>query len=246
MSITVKTKYIFIAILTAFLALFFFGWHLGSSRQRNALNSTVDSLKFEINNYKAQLHGKTVYISQVEQELATQRELIKKGELEKAELRTLNIKKVNEIARLNLTIDTLLTRVEHNGNIVSVLTEKIDSLSKQPISVKKNALLLPFSFSKRDAWLDLWGEFNETGDLNVSLEMAVGLDAISGTDKGSTPKLSVITSNPYIHPLTIESYSTSVVRKKRFGIGFQVGYGVTKDGLSPYIGAGLSYNPIRF
>ena len=35
-------------------------------------------------------------------------------------------------------------------------------------------------------------------------------------------------------------------RPKRWGIGVSVGYGMSKDGLSPYIGLGISYNIIRF
>lgn len=35
-------------------------------------------------------------------------------------------------------------------------------------------------------------------------------------------------------------------RPKRWGIGVNAGYGMSKDGLSPYIGLGISYNIIRF
>ena len=35
-------------------------------------------------------------------------------------------------------------------------------------------------------------------------------------------------------------------RPKRWGIGVSAGYGMSKDGLSPYIGLGISYNIIRF
>lgn len=34
--------------------------------------------------------------------------------------------------------------------------------------------------------------------------------------------------------------------KKRFGLGLSVGYGVNKDGFTPYVGVGLNYNAIRF
>ena len=33
---------------------------------------------------------------------------------------------------------------------------------------------------------------------------------------------------------------------KRWGIGVQLGYGATKDGLSPYLGLGLSYDLVQF
>ena len=39
---------------------------------------------------------------------------------------------------------------------------------------------------------------------------------------------------------------TVTERPKRWGIGISAGYGMSKDGLSPYIGLGISYNIIRF
>jgi hypothetical protein len=35
-------------------------------------------------------------------------------------------------------------------------------------------------------------------------------------------------------------------KPKRIGIGFQLGYGASKDGLSPYMGVGISYNLFNF
>lgn len=35
-------------------------------------------------------------------------------------------------------------------------------------------------------------------------------------------------------------------KPKRWGIGINAGLGLSKDGISPYIGAGISYNIIRF
>lgn len=35
-------------------------------------------------------------------------------------------------------------------------------------------------------------------------------------------------------------------RPKRWGIGVSAGYGISKDGLSPYIGLGISYDIVRF
>ena len=34
--------------------------------------------------------------------------------------------------------------------------------------------------------------------------------------------------------------------KTRWGIGIQAGYGASKDGLSPYVGVGISYNLLSF
>lgn len=58
-------------------------------------------------------------------------------------------------------------------------------------------------------------------------------------------RIDVINSNPYITTTSIDGY-TNKTQKKRFGIGFQVGYGITGTSLSPYIGFGATYSIIRF
>ena len=48
-----------------------------------------------------------------------------------------------------------------------------------------------------------------------------------------------------VYPKTI--YRTNIVREpSRWGIGVQVGYGMSREGLSPYVGVGVSYNLITF
>lgn len=48
-----------------------------------------------------------------------------------------------------------------------------------------------------------------------------------------------------VYPKTI--YRTQVVTKpSRWGVGVQVGYGLSREGLSPYVGVGVNYNLISF
>lgn len=48
-----------------------------------------------------------------------------------------------------------------------------------------------------------------------------------------------------VYPKTI--YRTQVVTKpSRWGIGVQVGYGMSREGVSPYVGVGVNYNLISF
>lgn len=58
---------------------------------------------------------------------------------------------------------------------------------------------------------------------------------------GVMPKVDSVT-----HYLTerilIKEVPVVVERKSRWGIGFQAGAGATKDGVSPYVGVGVSYN----
>jgi hypothetical protein len=148
MAIKVPTKYLIIAIAFAILALFIGGWWLGMSKQRKALKSLSDAYSDTIRQYTLTINGKTAHIAQVEQQLATEKEVKKALELTNKDLRKLNIRHINEINRLNLQIDTLLTQVFHNGEIIIVQQQTIDSLSHDTVSVKKNAILLPFDWKK--------------------------------------------------------------------------------------------------
>ena len=50
----------------------------------------------------------------------------------------------------------------------------------------------------------------------------------------------------YPRTVSITKTITETARNRRFGLGIHAGYGVTSEGLSPYVGAGLSYNLFTF
>ena len=55
--------------------------------------------------------------------------------------------------------------------------------------------------------------------------------------------------NPVIDSVTHFLPTKTIIPKtspKRWGIGIQAGYGASEDGLSPYIGIGVTYSLIRF
>jgi len=249
MSVKLSTKYLVLAILIALAGLFALGWYLGHRKAYNASKEAVGALKQEITKYQEIINGKTVYIAQVEQELGTAREAIRSSQITNKELKALNLKKANEISRLNLMIDTLLTNVEHNGKIVKVLINKVDSLTNETYQDEYPAVILPFKFHKSDEWLTFSGELNEDADLSIDLKMKVGVDVVTGVDKKGKNTISVITTCPYVKPLTIESFKTDKQKPRRFGLGINAGYGIILgDPLesAPYIGVGLSYNLLTF
>lgn len=49
-----------------------------------------------------------------------------------------------------------------------------------------------------------------------------------------------------VFPKTVEKTYIYRAKPKKWGIGLQVGYGMSKDGLSPYVGIGGTYNLISF
>jgi len=249
MKINIKTRYLVYGLILALLSLFFLGWSLGTSKQKKSLTSVVDSLKYEITLSEIQLDKKTVYLAKVSQELTTERELRKKDIVDKETLRKLNLKQVNEISRLKLRMDTLLSGINHTGQIIQIPSHT-DSVSNDTITDKKNAILLPFSFTRKDEWLQLNGTFDSQGALDVSLKMKVDVDVFTGLDKNKEPICILSTNNPYIKTLGLASYKTDPPKKRKYGIGLQIGYGVNLIGEiikpTPYIGVGVSCNFIRF
>lgn len=59
---------------------------------------------------------------------------------------------------------------------------------------------------------------------------------------GYKPSLDSIFINQPKEVITITKYS----KPKKFSLSVQAGYGASKEGLSPYVGVGLSYNLISF
>ena len=243
----ISIKYIVLAILILFLGTFVIGGWLGYRRANNAIEPTIDSLNAKISHYTVELNNKTIYVTEVEQEMETLKQAIRDGDVEKEELRKLNIKQINELTRLRLRIDTLLADIEHSGEIVFDLSDLIIE-SVIDSTDKYNSIKLPFHFNKKDKWLDLYGAFSSEGKLDISLKMDAPIDVWGVLKKKEkTPSVMVTSENPYIKTLTLSSIKFDMPKTRRYGIGINVGYGITKEAtLSPYIGVGLSYNLIRF
>jgi hypothetical protein len=241
MSVSIKNKYLFGGILVVFLALFGLGWYLGQKKTNNASMVVQNALKQQLSTITIQLNDVEYSLTKSEQIVATQKELVKQGELNRKELKTLNLKQANEISKLKFRIDTLLEDVGHTGQVIVIH----DTVTGQP----KNCMLLPFTFGRTDEWLDLRGDFNSKGALNISLKMQMAVDVITGYErKTKTPSISILTTNPYIQTVGINSWKTDTPKSQRYGIGAQLGYGFNlKTGiLSPYIGVGVHYSLIRF
>jgi hypothetical protein len=243
MSIVIKTKWIVGAVIIAILALFITGYVLGHKKADRASQAAKQALNKEISRLTVEINDQTVYITSIEQELKTERQARKDSDISREELRKLNLKQANEITRLKLRVDTLLEDVEHNGQIIHIDTVTIEG---NPA----NAILLPFSFTKKDEYLQLNGTFNSQGKLDISLKIDVPLDIWTGISKETKKPICIATSkNEYINVLSISSLKLDTQKPKRYGIGIMAGYGINLSGTvkaNPVLGVGISYNVIRF
>ena len=236
-----QSKYVILGILVLFMAFYFGGYYNGHKKANNASESIMGGLNNTLASYVVMIDDNKTYISRIEQENKTQKQAIKDGEIIRKELRALNIKHVNEISRLKLRIDTLLTDISHNGQIVHVDTVTING---KPT----NAILLPFEFNKKDNWVTLKGKFDYNGKLDISLKLdSIGVDLWTAIDK-KTKKTNtyLTTTNPYIGVINIKSQKFDAQKVKRYSAGLFFGYGVGKNGLTPVVAFGIGYTPIRW
>lgn len=239
---TIKTKYIIIGVLMAFLTIFFFGWRIGHKRADNASQTIQNALHDEIRRYVIEIDKKILYIAEKDQEIKTLRQAKHAGDLTNEELRKLNVKYVHELTRLKLVIDTLLLDFPHNGQVVIIH----DTVT---VNKDKKAILLPFTFSKRDQWIALAGTFNTEAKLDINLRINADLDIWAVQKKKKDQPVVMVTSdNPYLNVISVKSIKLDVPRDKKFGIGLQMGYGIGFNAKSPtpYVGVGLQYSIIKF
>jgi hypothetical protein len=236
-----KIKYIILAIIIVFAGLFFCGWHFGHKKAESASNDAKIALNKEITRLIVEIGDKKTYIASIEQAYKTQKQAIKSSELSREELRKLNLKTVNELTRAKLRIDTLLADVSHNGHIITIH----DTIT---INKDQNCILLPFTFSQKDEWLNLSGVFNNQGKLDISLKKDLFLDVWSGVEKKTKlPKVTISTNDPYIGIIDIKSAKFDFPKEKKYSIGLQIGYGISNQFKpTPYIGIGISRNIFSF
>lgn len=168
------------------------------------------------------------------------------------------------VAERNSYIQSLLDTVEHLKNVkasIKVVTKtKIDSIPvpyEVPVYITQpdgDYLKLPQRFSKVDEWYALSGTIKKDQILFDSLSYQNEFSITIGEQdhgtwgnifKRNKTVVHVRDNNPYT---TTKSISSILIEPKTrpLGIGFSGGYGMTNEGLSPYVGIGLNYTFIRF
>jgi hypothetical protein len=171
----------------------------------------------------------------------SQKQALQTGLLEREAMRKLHLKTVNELTKMELTLELVRDSVKHNGQIITIH----DTLFKE-----KNAILLPFDFYEKNKFLDFSGRFDNNGKMSFNLKAPINLDVYTGIEKRTRKAITTITiDNPYVVINEIKSVKLDLPRPKKYGIGIVVGYGVTsKRPMEPsvLIGVGLSYNLLSF
>lgn len=184
------------------------------------LESLTDSIKYYKDNYNV-LHSR---ISIIEADNFTK---IKSKDKDIQELQEL-VKKYKNVQA---------------ATIIKTETKVVEKIVNKPIfdTVSRETAY----YSKFDLDGFVWGEIIAKKDsTDLILNIRNDFNIVSHYDKGKLV-LDVSDKNPYSITKSQRSY-INLPKQKRWGLGINAGYGISKSGLSPYIGLGVNYNLINF
>lgn len=142
----------------------------------------------------------------------------------------------SEVKRVNkkLKEGSSVTVVQSNTNVhdssPTTVTPSIIYKDKFPV----------YKTSKNTLWSDIAITANKDS-IHYDLTIRNKYSVVIGYEK-NVPYAEITNFNPYSETKDMRTYSVIMPAKKRIGIGFHAGYGISATGLSPYIGVGFSYN----
>lgn len=184
------------------------------------LETLTDSIKYYKDNYNV-LHSR---ISIIESDNFTK---IKSKDKDIQELQEL-VKKYKNVQA---------------ATVIKTETKVVEKIVNKPIfdTISRETAY----YSKFDLDGFVWGEIIAKKDsTDLILNVRNDFNIVSHYDKGKLV-LDVSDKNPYSITKSQRSY-INLPKQKRWGLGINAGYGISKSGLSPYIGLGVNYNLINF
>lgn len=184
------------------------------------LESLTDSIKYYKDNYNV-LHSR---ISIIEADNFTK---IKSKDKDIQELQEL-VKKYKNVQA---------------ATVIKTETKVVEKIVNKPIfdTISRETAY----YSKFDLDGFVWGEIIAKKDsTDLILNIRNDFNIVSHYDKGKLV-LDISDKNPYTVTKSQRSY-INLPKQKKWGLGINAGYGISKNGLSPYIGLGVNYNLINF
>ena len=245
MTLKISNKYLILVLLIAFAGIYVLGRYQGKVRAKRASNSVIEALTGKLVKYSYKIDSLTKFASEQQQIVVTQKQALQTALIQKEEIKKLHLKKVSEVTNLKAQLELLLDSIGHTGTVVVI--KPCDTTNGQ----WQTALTLPIGFEERTKYYTLIGNMDENANLDIDLKVPVALDLWTGYNKKTKSYTATVTSdNPHFKVTEIRSIKVETPAPKKFGIGLQAGYGLilSKEKITaqPYIGAGVSWNLIRF
>lgn len=130
-----------------------------------------------------------------------------------------------------------------SATIIKTETKIVEKIvNKTILDTISNAPIYESSFNLKGY---IWGDIiakKDTTDIKINIKNDFSIVTYKEKNKLI---LDVSDKNPYSITKSQRNY-INLPKQKRFGLGVNVGYGISKSGLSPYIGFGVNYNLINF
>lgn len=242
-------KYWYIAVIIILTVLL--GYNILNLRKVNTINkiksqnelALTDSIRIYKDKQNNKIYEKNILVSNNDKDLET---LSKNLYNELILFKDKNNRNIITINQLNISIDRL--------------QDTLKSLKVNNGKILNNNINTKFDFS--DEYRSLSGGVDvilNNKDSTYSYQSylikdKINLKLITGLkDNGKDGfEIYMKSDNPYFKVDSIEGaiikpdYFKKYNKQKKFGIGINIGYGVSKNGLNPYIGIGLNYNLFSF
>ena len=130
-----------------------------------------------------------------------------------------------------------------SATIIKTETKIVEKIvNKAVLDTISNTPIYESSFNLKDY---IWGDIiakKDTTDIKINIKNDFNI--VTYKEKGKLV-LDVSDKNPYSVTKAQKSY-INLPKQKKFGLGINTGYGISKNGLSPYIGLGVNYNILNF
>lgn len=130
-----------------------------------------------------------------------------------------------------------------SATIIKTKTKIVEKIvNKTVLDTISNTPIYESSFNLKDY---IWGDIvakKDTTDIKINIKNDFNI--VTYKERGKLV-LDVSDKNPYSVTKVQRSY-INLPKQKRFGLGVNAGYGISKSGLSPYIGLGVNYNILNF
>lgn len=158
------------------------------------------------------------------------------------ELKLLNKDLYDKIKSLDVKPKTITNTVYLKGETEFLPQDTAFIVKHDTIN---NGFYKEFNFN--NDWRVLEGNVDykrDTLGVNITKDI-VKFDYTVAMDKNN--KIYIKSTNPYVKYEEISGFQVPKQKQKRWGIGPQVGVGVTTDGkFRPYLGVGIQWSPIQF
>lgn len=130
-----------------------------------------------------------------------------------------------------------------SATIIKTETKIVEKIvNKTILDTISNTPIYESSFNLKDY---IWGDIvakKDTTDIKINIKNDFNIVTYKEKNK---LVLDVSDKNPYSVTKVQRSY-INLPKQKKFGLGINTGYGISKNGLSPYIGLGINYNILNF